>query len=267
LFIKKNLASIVHHYFGKSIFLESGLILGNYVFRTENLIGKFYKNVPMFVVSNSTKDESIKRGILENNIYFAPNGIDVKCFRENSFEKTSYPSIGYFGRLKKYKSVQHLISAFIEVKKNIPDSKLVIIGKGDFENELKKQSIESGFIEDIIFTGYVSEELKVEWLNKLWLVVNPSMKEGWGIANVEANACGTPVIVANSPGLKDSVIENFNGLLYEYGDIKRLSELIIEVINNNELRNRLSIGAKKFTDNLSWDNSANSVLKTLNNIF
>jgi len=263
LFVKEQLFALVHHYFGSSIFSETNFILGNYVYQTENLIGKIYHSTPLFVVSESTKLESIKRGFKAEKIYLAPNGIDPKPYQQTKFEKTTSPTIGYFGRLKKYKSVQHLISAFKLIKRNIPNAQLVIIGKGDYQSELQEMALESGFALDIIFTGFVSEKEKIEWLNKLWVVVNPSMKEGWGIANVEANACGTPVVVANSPGLRDAVKDNYNGLLYEYGDISGLANKVISLLSDKNLYNKISAGAIEFTDNLSWDNTAKNMLKVM----
>jgi glycosyltransferase involved in cell wall biosynthesis len=83
------------------------------------------------------------------------------------------------------------------------------------------------------------------------------MKEGWGITNIEANACGTPVISANVPGLKDSVSEGLSGLLYEYGNITQLSSLIESILKDQRLRQNLFEGSIQWASKFSWDNSAN----------
>jgi glycosyltransferase involved in cell wall biosynthesis len=82
------------------------------------------------------------------------------------------------------------------------------------------------------------------------------MKEGWGITNIEANACGTPVISSNVPGLRDSVKNNQSGLLYEYGDIEQLAAQIISVLSDKSKLDRLSQGAVEWAARFSWDKSA-----------
>jgi len=100
---------------------------------------------------------------------------------------------------------------------------LEIIGRGDYREELGHIAEKLGFADKVIFYGFISEEEKVRILSEVDVVVNTSQKEGWGITNIEANACGTPVISANVPGLRDSVDNGNSGLLYEYGNIDDLT--------------------------------------------
>jgi glycosyltransferase involved in cell wall biosynthesis len=92
------------------------------------------------------------------------------------------------------------------------------------------------------------------------------MKEGWGITNIEANACGTPVISADVPGLRDSVKEGESGLLYEYGNIEQLTSLILKILQNNEYRTKLSEGSIEWAKNFSWDSSAQLMFEVCNKI-
>ena len=92
------------------------------------------------------------------------------------------------------------------------------------------------------------------------------MKEGWGITNIEANACGTPVISANVPGLKDSVLDGQSGLLYEYGNIGQLANLLLKVLQDNDLRSKLSTGAVEWAKQFSWDKSADLMLDRIHQV-
>lgn len=261
LFVKKPLLAISHHFFGESIFRQAGKIAGSYVYYAEKLVDKVYKNTPFAVVSQSTLDEFKERGFDTSNFAMVMNAIDQAAFPMKVCEKFPEPSIAYFGRLKKYKSVDHLVYAFAKVKEKIPNAKLHIMGRGDFMDELKAIAKSLGVEADTKFWGYVTEEQKVDILSKVHCVVNTSMKEGWGITNIEANACGTPVISADSPGLRDSVKNGVSGLLYQYGNVDELASVIHKVLSDKELSDRLCAGSIEWASSFSWDKSADVMLR------
>jgi glycosyltransferase involved in cell wall biosynthesis len=93
--------------------------------------------------------------------------------------------------------------------------------------------------------------------------VNPSIKEGWGITNIEANACGTPVVSADSPGLRDSVKIDVSGKLYPYGDIRVLQETLIDILTDSAKRTALSHTAVSYAAGFSWDESASAMEELL----
>lgn len=263
LFVRHPLVVISHHFFGTSIFLEAGRIAGSYVFLAEKLVDRIYRNARFLVVSDSTLEEFVRRGFPRENFTLALNGLDHERLHPTGVPKSAHPTIGYFGRLKKYKSPDHLVRAFARVHREIPEAELVFIGRGDFQPELARLADELGIGGSTRFAGFVSEEEKLRLLQELWVVVNPSMKEGWGIVNVEANACGTPAIAADSPGLRDSVRHGLNGLLYSYADIDELTAHLLLVLRDEELRRRLEKGALEFAGSLSWDETAATTLRVL----
>jgi glycosyltransferase involved in cell wall biosynthesis len=263
LFVRHPLVVISHHFFGTSIFLEAGRILGSYVYLAEKLVDRIYRNARFLVVSDSTLDEFVRRGFPRGNFTLALNGLDHERLHPTGVPKSKHPTVGYFGRLKKYKSPDHLVRAFARVRGEVPDAELVFIGKGDFQPELARLAEELGVADATRFAGFVSEEEKLRLLQELWVVVNPSMKEGWGIVNVEANACGTPAIAADSPGLRDSVRHGLNGLLYRYADVDELAADLVRVLRDDELRHRLERGALEFAGSLSWDETAETTLNVL----
>lgn len=263
LFVKHPLVAISHHFFGTSIFLEAGPVFGSYVYLAEKLVDRIYRNTRFLVVSDSTLDEFVRRGFPRENFTLALNGLDHERLHPTGVPKSAHPTVGYFGRLKKYKSPDHLVRAFARVRREVPNAELVFIGRGDFQPELARLASELGIGESTRFAGFVSEEEKLRLLQELWVVVNPSMKEGWGIVNVEANACGTPAIAADSPGLRDSVRHGHNGLLYPYADIDKLTEELLLVLGDDHLRRRLEKGALEFAASLSWDDTAATTLRVL----
>jgi glycosyltransferase involved in cell wall biosynthesis len=82
------------------------------------------------------------------------------------------------------------------------------------------------------------------------------MKEGWGITNIEANACGTPVISSDVPGLRDSIKKDVSGQLYDYGNIEELADLIYTMLTDDSLRQHFSEGALEWAKSFTWKESA-----------
>ena len=266
IYVKEPLIGIIHHLFGSSIFIESPIPIALYVTLAEKLLPKVYRHIPMAVVSDSTRHELIQKGFSENNIYLVQNAVDRSEYQYYPEKKSLFPLIGYLGRIKKYKSVNHLILAFLEVIRQIPEARLLVIGDGDYLPDLKKLVLKLNLEQVVTFTGATHHNQKIDHLNQMWLTVNPSPKEGWGLTVIEANCCGVPVIAADSPGLRDSVVERKTGLLYPYGDYHRLAALIIDLIQNDDLRNSLSKQCITWAHRFNWENSAINMLNLIEKV-
>ncbi len=219
------------------------------------------RKVPFFVVSPSTRDEFLRAGFAPHQLDIVHNSVDHTKYRLTGVSRSPVPLVGSFGRLKRYKCVDHLLAALPLVRKHQPDVQAVIIGDGDDRARLERLSRSLGIADCVRFTGYVTEEEKVEWLQKIWCGVATSSKEGWGLTVIEANACGTPVVASNVPGLRDAVCEGETGLLYPYGDIHALAQQIVRVLREEELRRKLSTGALRWARSFSWDTSADRLLE------
>ncbi len=266
LYIKKPILAISHHFFGTSIFREANFVAGLYVYLSEKLLNFVYKKTQFVVVSESTLSEFIDRGFNKENFSIIYNAIEQTEYPMQVCKKNIDFTITYFGRLKKYKSVNHLFYAFAKIHKINPKAKLVIIGRGDFKDKLENLSLRLGINNNVTFYGFVSKDEKSLLLSQSHIVVNTSIKEGWGITNIEANACGTPVISANVPGLKDSVKNGISGLLYEYGNIEQLTNTIEKVMKDSNLLQTLEVGAVEWASTFSWDKSANEMLDEIEKV-
>ncbi len=263
IFVKKPLIGIIHHLFGDSIFREAGLPGALYVNLSEKLIVPVYKNIPMAIVSESTQEELLNKGLKSENLHIIHNGVDMSRFRAEKKYRESTPTIGYFGRIKKYKSVDHLLQAFKIVQEKYANAQLLIMGDGDNLTEIKQLAKKLQIASKVTFTGPLKNDEKLNYLNKAWFTVNPSPKEGWGLTVIESNACALPVIAANSPGLRDSVVDKKTGLLYDYGNIEQLANLMVLLIENQVLREKLSQNSLEWAKQFSWDRSADKMLHLL----
>jgi glycosyltransferase involved in cell wall biosynthesis len=264
---KLPLLVIIHHFFDKAIFREVNPLFGSYVYLSERSVPGLYRRKRFLAVSQSTREELLKRGIPGERIKVIYCGIDHNLFKLNpSLKKDPDPTILYLGRLKKYKSVDHLIHALPLVLEEVPQTKLVIIGEGDFKPELQNLAKNLGLEDKVLFTGFVDERAKVEWLHRAWVSVYPSIKEGWGLTNIEANACGTPAIASDVPGLRESVLSGKTGFLYRYGQIKELAEKIVKLVTDEKLRHGFSREAVVWAGNFNWDRVSDEVEELLFNV-
>jgi len=165
--------------------------------------------------------------------------------------------------LTKAKRPDHAIKAFKIVKKQVPNAKLWIVGDGYLRKKLEKMAIEG-----VKFFGKVSEQEKIKLLSRAWVLVNPSVREGFGLNVIEANACGTPAIAYNVPGLRDSIIYGKTGLLVENGNIEKLADTVVRFIEDEILRVTLNKNALEYSRSFNWDNTAQTfekIWKGLNN--
>ena len=94
----------------------------------------------------------------------------------------------------------------------------------------------SGRQNDITFLDSIKRKLNL--YQKAWVFMNPSLIEGWGITSIEANACGTPVVASNVPGLRDSVRNPHTGFLVTYGDVDGFVNKITLLLENKSLRKK-----------------------------
>ena len=263
LFCRRPKVAIIHHLVKKIFFKELPLYLAVVGWIAERLIPLFYVKTKFITVSRSSKEEAERFGI--RGIEIVPNGVDLEFYKPNPNSKTSFPTILFLGRLKRYKRLEHLLKAFEIVSRRVK-AELWIVGEGDAKEELEKLAEELGIQDRIRFFGFVKEELKVELLDKAWFFVMTSEKEGWGLTVIEANACGTPCIAYDVPGLRDSINHGYNGLLVKDGDVEALADAIVKLLLDDNLREELSINAVEWSEQFSWDKSTEEFLKVIEGV-
>ncbi len=255
---------VVPHLFSTTVFKEINFLLGLYIYLSEKPLIWVYRGRKFNVISESTAEDIARRGIPRRDISVIHCGIDNGSYHfDPGVKKYEEPTVLYLGRVKKYKSIDHLIVAFSKVLRKIPGAKLKIVGTGDYLPQLKSLAGNLKIRDKVDFPGYVSHRDKIDIMRRSHVAVYPSSKEGWGLTNIEANACGTSVVAANSPGLRDSVDDNQTGFLYSYGDINQLAEKLEKILSDHETRNRLEKGGLEWVKKFNWDDSAAKFIELL----
>jgi glycosyltransferase involved in cell wall biosynthesis len=97
-------------------------------------------------------------------------------------------------------------------------------------------------------------------------VASASVKEGWGLTMLEANACGTPTVATRVPGLVDSVVDGETGLLVPYGDQAALTAALVRVLADEPLRRRLGEGGRRFAVNFTWEAAADQAFELVQSV-
>ncbi len=248
---------LVHHLFGATAFREASPPVAAATWLLERPLPHLYGDVPTVAVSESTALDLVGRGFDRERIRVIPNGVDVDALGpaadDGRFEQ---PTLLYLGRLRRYKRVDLPLEALARVRAGGLDARLVIAGKGPHRGALERRVRRMGLEGAVEFRGFVEEEEKAELLRRSWVHVLTSPKEGWGIANLEAAACGTPTVASDSPGLRDSVVDGETGFLVPHGDVEVLGERIGRLLSDGALRTRMADAARRFAEGFTWDVAA-----------
>ncbi len=163
-------------------------------------------------------------------------------------------------RLIKRKGQDKVIQALQEVISTIPNVELFIAGEGEDRKYLEEITQTMVMIKDQVhFLGKITEEEKWVWYDLCDLFVLPSREEegnmeGFGIVYIEANLAGKTVIAGDSGGIKDAVKDGVNGVLVDPNNVNRISDAIIELAQNEDLRNKLGEqGRQRAIENFNWE--------------
>ena len=129
-------------------------------------------------------------------------------------------------------------------------------GRGDDRDRLERVATRLGLGEAVRFLGWIPESEKVRRLRAARVAVYPSPKEGWGIVNIEAAACGTPVVASDSPGLRESVRDGISGYLVPHEDVEAWTERLAALLSDPAAADRMKEGCVAHAARFSWDRAA-----------
>ena len=260
---RRNL-TVVPHLMGTTVFREAPLPLASVVWLAERPFPLVYRDTPFEAISESTRDDLAARGIPRENIRVIYCGIDWRSYTPAPELRSARPLFAYLGRLKRYKGVDIVIRAFAALG-NV-DATLEIAGTGDFRPELEAlvRSLDLG--DRVRFLGFVSEAEKLALLRRAWALAFASPKEGWGITNLEAAACATPVVASDSPGIRESVRDGETGILVPHGDVPAMGRAMARIAADRALVDSFGQAGRRFAETFTWDRAARETLAHLEDV-
>jgi glycosyltransferase involved in cell wall biosynthesis len=149
-----------------------------------------------------------------------------------------------------------LLRALAEVKKSVPDITLSMAGDGEMTASLKRLATELQLTQNVSFVGFIPNERMYSFLRRHHIMVMPSLVEGFGVASLEAAACGRPVIASNVGGVPEVVQDGRTGILVPPGDHRRLAEAIVKLSGDAQLCRQMGQAGHRFVkENYSWEKS------------
>jgi glycosyltransferase involved in cell wall biosynthesis len=247
--------ALCHHLFGSTAFQQVAWPIAAGVVASERLIPLSYRNTPFVVISESTRDDLIARGIDPDRIEVQHPGIRRPEASPLPIARRG-PNVVYVGRLERYKNVDLLLRAVGRVAERVPNVSLQVVGEGSDRARLESLATQLGVDQRTRFTGFIDASERDALLAGARVCVCPSSKEGWGLTVIEANAVGTPNVTSDAPGLRDSVRDDETGFLVAEGDESGFAERITALLLDDGLAERISRAACSWSRRFDWDRAA-----------
>ena len=206
------------------------------------------------VPSESTRGDLMRLGFRGDRVLVVPNAIDQGDVM--SAEKDP-GLLAYVGRITPSKRIDHLIRALALVRKQALHVRLTAAGPGEEKERARLLALASDLdvAEHFELRGHLDVEAKRELLASASLFLMASVREGWGLVVTEANALGTPAVVYDRPGLRDSTIHERTGLVTRPSP-EMLAASIVRALRDSCLYERLSTGAADWAAQFTWQRSS-----------
>jgi N-acetyl-alpha-D-glucosaminyl L-malate synthase BshA len=200
-------------------------------------------------VSQSLKEDTLRLFDIDKEIHVVPNFIDIagkinpftECQRDLMAKKEER-IITHISNLRPVKRVLDVIEIFDRIQKEIP-SKLLMVGEGPEKEKAEELCRVKGIEDKVMFVGNSNEIDKILCFSDLFLL--PSEKESFGLAALEAMACGVPVISSNTGGLAEVNVQGFSGFLSNVGDVDEMAENALSILKEDKTLKVYKEQAKK----------------------
>jgi glycosyltransferase involved in cell wall biosynthesis len=209
-----------------------------------------YRHHPYVTVSEATRGDLIALGVDAARISIVQNGVDLSGAGPLR-PRAAAPTVCVLGRLVPHKQVEHALDVVASLRPTMPNIHLDVVGEGWWHDRLIAHATELGVIDAVTFHGWVADQERDAILDSSWLLLVPSVKEGWGIGIMEAAAHGVPALAySTAGGVTESVVDGETGWLVDHlaGLEKRTEELLTDA----ELRTRLGENAHARAATFSW---------------
>lgn len=225
-------------------------LVGNHPFYKPAVSFSINKSDMVTSVSSSLRDDTYRLFDIKKEIVVIPNFIEPnksasdeikKCDR-NMMAHEHEKIVTHISNFRKVKRIDDVVKIFYAIQKEIP-SKLMMVGEGPEKQMAEDLCRTLGIHDKVVFFGNSSEIDKILCFSDLFLL--PSETESFGLAALEAMACGVPVISSNSGGLPEVNIDGYSGYLSDVGDVVSMSQNAISILSDQSKLNQFKLNAKE----------------------
>jgi glycosyltransferase involved in cell wall biosynthesis len=256
LYARAPVLALCHHLFGETAFAQVAWPIAAAVYGAEKLVPLAYRRQRFLTISESTREDLVRRGVARERIDVSLPGIRRPRIAAGKPLRERPPRIVYVGRLERYKRVDVMLRAAAPLVAEHPALELVVIGRGGDQARIERVAGELGLAARTRILGFVDDDERDRWLAESRVCVCASEKEGWGLTVIEANALGTPVVASDAPGLRDSVRHGETGWLAPIGDVAAFRTRIAELLRADDAAEALARGGEEWARRFDWDVAA-----------
>ncbi|MFC1668273.1 glycosyltransferase [Chlamydiota bacterium] len=206
-------------------------------------------------VSKSLKKLFLEKvGCFDNKVTCLPNGLDLSLFRpmnsgqlrsKYGYLKDDFILLG-IGSFYPWKNIGLLIDAATLLKKNRIKFRLLLIGSGPLERDIRELVKKNKLSDEVFFLGYRADIAEI--INVADVLVQPSLTEGMSNTIMEAMACGKPVVASDVGGNEELIVEGKTGFLFESNNLDDLIEKIVYILKNPDLAVRMGKKARQIAE-------------------
>ena len=194
-----------------------------------------------------------------------PNGIDVEHFSPDVSPIDEFcdgkMNILFVGRMEKRKGLNFLLEAYKQVKQEIPNSRLIVVGPGTRLRSIYERKVRRSKLQDVVFVGYASYDELPRYYKTADIYCSPATgRESFGIVLLEAMAVGKPVVASNIDGYANVVSHGVDGLLVPPKDARLLAQTLISLMSDASLRQQMGANGILKAKRYSWENIAQKIL-------
>jgi glycosyltransferase involved in cell wall biosynthesis len=261
----RRVAVLVHHCHREQ-WPVAGSVMGRIGWFVESKLSpRVHRRNQYVTVSLPSARDLTGLGVARGQIAVVRNGLDEAPSRTLVVSRSATPRVAVLSRLVPHKQIEDALDAIAQLRARIPDVHLDIVGGGWWKQRLIDHAVLLGISDAVTFHGHVDDETKHLVLQRCWVHVLPSRKEGWGLAVTEAGQHCVPTIgYRSSGGLTDSIVDGVTGLLVD--DHDELVEQLERLLTDQVLHEQLGAKARARSGEFSWQQSADAMRTVLESV-
>ena len=231
-------------------------------FVESRVVPLLYRGRPFLTVSDASARDLAAIGIDPSRITVVRNGL--AAVPAEIVAESPTPRLAVLSRLVPHKQIEHALTVVQRLAPEFADLHLDVVGDGWWREQLEAAAADLAVGDRVTFHGHVSDARRDELVGRAWVMVMPSVKEGWCLAITESGAQGTPsVAYADAGGVTESIHDSETGRLV--ADLDDMVEVVGELLRDGSTRQAMGAAAHGTARSLTWESCAEraeSVLRT-----
>ena len=259
-------AVLLVHHCHREQWPVAGRLLGAFGWFVESVLSpRAHRKNQYVTVSLPSARDLADLGVDPGHVAVVRNGLDRAPADTLLAARSHTPRLAVLSRLVPHKQIEDVLDAVAELLPRLPDLHLDVVGGGWWDERLVDHAARLGITDAVTFHGHVDDCTKHQVLQRCWVHVLTSRKEGWALAVTEAAQHAVPTVgYRSSGGLTDSIVDGVTGLLVDdHAElVSRLEQLLCDHVLREQLGTKAQVRSREF----SWPQSAEAMRTVLQSV-